>query len=806
MNIISFVDCPEDINYEYLPSSENVPSLDLFFPKALPTVQDLEALSGGPIIERLYSDRYDETRRNKRHIPIVSGGIKLLANIIPNLLKISRHTFNTLNAKTKLKIDALSKQLALKRQLKSLQHFSNFQVVPNWYPKPLYYRKKFASLLNNKYSKHYSSSTYLPKNFIKPYQQPYLKWQKTTSLKPYQRLLKRPKTLSSTFLEKLQKLNRNKRSSIIDGSELSLPFFRVKEIHDNLIDNKDEDNDYLVGQKYVTTPSKTKTHELLKPFNFEQLIPQSPIFYFLNAPLRLLHHIRQLSRQIVPVLSSVPKVLGNSRRFLRDMSNNFQNNAIDIASNLMGDFDIFPNKPKRFRRNINSSSYPYEPEYSLVFDTRDKIRNKRYILKVVDEGEVEEFLREKLGNLVNYEPNEKLQQNQENSSKKKYVLEKLQSKLILDNNGKPFVEIDGIKRPLFLKNKSLLKNSKYTDNKESEENVKDKISSLIKKAKERIDMKDDSLLLQQQEVPIQVIKERTSAILTEIQDLINMDFTKYSIIHNNLWKLQNFKEELVKYWKKLLIDNKSNNISSKIRILDDLREMQMLRDKSVEDIIAILSNGNSFMTKKLIKMLIRLQKLQCLIAKVVEKFEDKLEMSTDLDCKEEIKFVDFLSDLNFINNSKNEFELQLKSDRDIALQTEMTTLDGLRKLLEDNPNSPKIYEEARLLWEIKNISKLLKNTMTEMNDKVSKNLKIRKELKILFDLLKQLEVCENKQKNLLDSLALFQNSPKLDEQGQENVEVKLKAPLKKKPTLLQLIAQRKANKKSLPQKNFLHKK
>ena len=143
-----------------------------------------------------------------------------------------------------------------------------------------------------------------------------------------------------------------------------------------------------------------------------------------------------------------------------------------------------------------------------------------------------------------------------------------------------------------------------------------------------------------------MIKERINQILTEIQNLINLDFEKYSIIHSDLCKLQGFKDLLTTEWKKISLEDQSNAIPSQIRLLDDFKEMQILRDKSVEDITSVLSTGSTFMTKKLIKMLVRLQKLQCIIYRVVEDFGERIKMGNDFDLWKEIK--NYLWRLNFV--------------------------------------------------------------------------------------------------------------------------------------------------------------
>jgi hypothetical protein len=569
---------------------------------------------------------------------------------------------------------------------------------------------------------------------------------------------------SETFLQKLKKLNsdREKRSVIFNPDEISLPFLRVTDVENDLDDSEEEEEDEEDEEQVV---KRNPRDEFLQPLNFGHIFPHNPIYYILNTPIRLLHQFHKLGEQISPVFKSVPHVFVNSRKYLRNVGKNLRNDVLNFASNFIGDFDEFDTnsyrvlKPRRYRRSLDGKMEQYEPDYSLVFgnQTEENSRRRRYILKVVDEDEVEQFLREKLGGLVETTERPKKKKDKE-SNKKKLVVEKLSSKLIIDNNGRPFVEINGVKRPLFLRKTQPEETREKMEEEEKEkdettQDMKEKINSIIVKARERIGQNPPSVSIQQN-VPTQIIKDRINQILTEIQDLINIDFDKYSTVYTDLCKLQSFKELLVNDWKKILMEDKLNDISSKIRILDDFKEMQILRDQSVEDIASILSSGSNFMTKKLIKMLVRLQKLQCVIYRVVEDFGEKIKMGTDFDVRKEIKYVDYLDGLQFmVGRSKHDLERGLKNERDVALENEMSVLDSLRKLLEsDDPDPHKSYEEAKLLWEINNIDKLQKDTILEMNGKISRGQKVRKELKILFDLLRQLENCEEKQKKLLGEL------------------------------------------------------
>ncbi|KAK9874194.1 hypothetical protein WA026_002546 [Henosepilachna vigintioctopunctata] len=589
-------------------------------------------------------------------------------------------------------------------------------------------------------------------------------------------------TSKGKCLHQLKSLNetfkRKRRSILLGKDEFSLPFF---EIQDDVLDNATngfEDSEEIVGSHHYHNERNHKSkYENSENDYDDEILGHSfndhPFVVLLRAPLQFLQQFQNIRKNFQPILYGFPKLLQSSRKYLRDLGKNFQTGVLDFASNIIGDFDnsaplqhLSFLSPKRPRRNIDQKSYIID----YPIDGKHQ-RQKRYILKVVDEGEVQEFLEEKLGGYFD-DDNEEKERHKNNSEEeissgnihrknigKKFIVRKLSPKVILDNNGKAFVEINGNKRPLFsgkhhhATRTSLEKSDHETDKETSEPETKNidptehdinnKIDEVIEKAKRKL--KGDDILesSNSDEMPTQTVKEKIFQISADIQNLINLNFCEYNEIYEGLLKLENLRKLTTEYWKNVMINEKTNDIRCKIRILNYFREMQNEKDSVTKRIVQMLKTSDKFIVKKMIKLLVRLQKLQCLIQKVVDHFDNRMKIGTISDTEREIKFVDYLSTLNFVvGKSKEDVEYSLNKDKNEALERGIRLLENLRVLLQKD-DTYTINEIAKQIWEMKNIEKLQHDTIDEMNKKLEENMKIRKELKILFDLLKQIEASED---------------------------------------------------------------
>lgn len=504
---------------------------------------------------------------------------------------------------------------------------------------------------------------------------------------------------------------------------------------------------------------------LLESLNFEHLLPQTPLFYWLNAPIRMLKHFNNLHKQIKPVVSSVPKVLQTSQKYLLNMGKQFGG----FMSNFVGGFTNF--KPPL----LNTRSFAENDDDSVVFEQvstvlnfddeekqpeTDKKRVKRTLLKVIDEDEIRSFLEEKLslyGHGSEEETEEEpilqavtdgLRTDEESVKKqKKYVIEKVDPKLLLgefkERKKAPASGFDS-----FLA--KLSPNPSHVD----DQNMKETIVQLIHKAKHlpgkttsKTDF-DDSYL--------NIIKSEISSILAEIQNLVHADFEKEFCLFEDLLKLQVLKEAVVKDWKVVLINEKINDMKEKIRILDSIHEAQSLKERIASDITEKFNIPGYHHKKKLIKLLVRLQKFQSILLKIVEEFSGKITTGTQFDYENEIRYVESLQQLNFVQSTRRDYlEKRLKEERDDELQKQMNLLEDLRDILdktEKKKNDQKLVQISKVIWEINNIQKLQQDSFRELNGKMKRNLKTRRELKIIFDLQKQLESCETKRDKLIDDI------------------------------------------------------
>lgn len=549
-------------------------------------------------------------------------------------------------------------------------------------------------------------------------------------------------------------------------------------------------------------------------FRYKKMVPHTPLFHLLSMPMKFFRKFGG-SKNSSPIMA-VPKMIVGTKKYFKDFGKNFKKHALDFASDMIGDFDHEPYenhlkdvfKPSRFRRSISKTNELNQntardgkkqndevnktivkPENSAVFNDlekkqmsdnqthffgkvfENKVRKKRYIVKVVDEDEVEEYLRKKLGKMFNIPQYLEEKHSEEESwtveetnnfykrrnkyeddglsLNKKINIEKVKPKLIIDNNGIPFMEMNGFKRPIFMKkfgnhyNEELVGNSQFMPIDSSEEVNKAKIDHIIGYARNNKKKEGKTI-----EVPINTIKKKMSDLLHETDVLVHIDFWKYHEIYDDLLEIQYIKASIVQDWKKIVMENRINDLKAKVNLLGKFKALQHIKDIAVQNIVEAMyrATSTSFILDEFVKMLIKLHKLQCVINKVVSCFEEKFKMGTKFDMQNEIKFVDFLAKLNFAGEkTRNDMINKLKEIRDSRLQENIKLLDKLKKSLIEE-DEPCIEDEANLIWEIKNIEKMRKRTIEEMYQKLFDGYRIKKHMKILFDLTKRLQSCEKELK------------------------------------------------------------
>ncbi|CAH1959326.1 unnamed protein product [Acanthoscelides obtectus] len=676
-------------------------------------------------------------------------------------------------------------------------------------------------------------------------------------------------------LENDEKTRNRRATVVIDSEELSLPIYKVKVKED--ITSSEEEGEHYEDDSYeekaykkpvrIEAIKKVIRSELKKlkvkeetagsPFQYNEMVPKSPIVHLLTLPGKFLGGF---DKDHEPSILSFPRMIVGTKRYFRDFGKNLRRNFLNFASDVIGDFEppVEAHGLHRHKRSLSGKLQQYGPEYSLaideieeeqynpqyevVFDNKEleqyqpeyevafnendefgerslsqnflnasateqnfrnvsgnKVRKKRYVLSMVNEDDVEKYLVKKLekifagseeeerprrrrprkhysysqeeivGECQHCRRNRKKLQEKDNTIKK-IVVEKVRPKVIIDNKGLPFMEIDGYKRPLFLKKefkhsdeetvklkktkneivKMKLESSsedevKYVHYDSSEEVTCDKIHHILTYAQ---GSKSDT------EVPLQTIRERASQILYETDVLIHMDFGKYAEVFDQLIELQYVKRSIVQDWKRLIMSKKCNCKESKLSLLQKFKDLHHLKDSLVKLIVCHMNEDveNTFIIRKFTRILIILQKLQCIMNQVVECFENKFARDLHFEIEKDIKFVDILDGLKFCPvKTRHEIITRMEEERNQELAAKMTLLDKLKKVLINDCDDSVIIEQAHLVWEMRNLEKMQVTCIEEMHEKLQEGYKIKKNLKILFDISKRLQTCHDKQCSFFES-------------------------------------------------------
>lgn len=382
------------------------------------------------------------------------------------------------------------------------------------------------------------------------------------------------------------------------------------------------------------------------------------------------------------------------------------------------------------------------------------MRKRRYIVKIVNEDDIEKILTEKFRKMLfnsaeNHKPEMRYKvhedvededpymlrsTNYERRRKRKkhsndvvydknMVVEKVKPKIIIDNNGLPFMEIDGYKRPIILKKKknklkAPMKSPSYYDS--SEEVNWEKIDHIVGNA--------HKYQPESPQIPLHTLKEKTSQLLYETDGLLHTNCEEFDEIFDDLLEIQYIKNALVQDWKRIVMEKRHNDKNSKIDLLEKFKDLQHIKDIALKNIVHIMheNQDNTFMVKKLIKILLRLNKLQCVINQVVGCFEEKFKTGDKFIVEKEIRFVDFLSSLNFARaKTRNDMVILLKKDKDKQLHYNIKLIQTLKKLMISDEHE-KIHDQANLLWEMKNVEKMQRNCINEMYERYSDGFKIKR--------------------------------------------------------------------------------
>lgn len=434
-----------------------------------------------------------------------------------------------------------------------------------------------------------------------------------------------------------------------------------------------------------------------------QNVFQTPMFKFLNVPIKCMGKFAEMSQPIVT--EAIPKMI-------RFSTNTFGTIAQKVKRNSMG--------PGVRRRH---AVRPRRPKRDVSSEQPGKSQVASYNLDVLMSFLVP-FLQNPTGYLASF-----LTPNKVNGNAKDNLVEVRTRRSLQEDNHLGREN----------KDQESNKSSKY-----HAETKKESIEQDLLSGETRAPLLEDET---ECEVEYKAVKTKTEEILDHIQLLLNLDFVDTLPIYKKLIKLQNVKEKLVEYWSTSAFEAQPTSLSVFLKQLETLSD---LRDKIFLEVIKSLSPKNSLQNEKWIKMLIRLLKLKCLIYNVLEDIS-----SSKLTSLKEVEYLDFLSNLNFTHFKTPTDALKfLKLDRDEEIENQANLLSRLQLFLHEQElhNSKNIREEAKILWEISNIKKLQRDTILEVGKKVQEGVQIEKELRIIFDLQQQLEDCEIKQSEILKNL------------------------------------------------------
>ncbi|GJQ80632.1 hypothetical protein Trydic_g9218 [Trypoxylus dichotomus] len=607
---------------------------------------------------------------------------------------------------------------------------------------------------------------------------------------------------------------RKTRSVTIEDE--TLPYYKITRASSKRSKQSGEDS----GENSLECDGEIKLqHRFLKPFDVETMVPENQAYYLLNTPIRMLKHIHKMREHVGPMVQSVPNVLDTSANYFLNFGKRFRRGTLDFFKELFGNVKKFPArilrsflKPsRREKRDLDTSGGNIlekknlgDPPTEIIEGNSIKHHqhelSKRAIVKLVPDDDIREFLREKLSIFASSEEDnsdvnseedillpvtpksKKTKRGRQNHIRKnrgELVLEKLTPKLVLDK-GDPYLDIDGHKKPLVHKKRKTSKPNFDRDN------IQDTIGDIIEEA--RLMAANPSGFKREYEpnMSTHTIKAKISDILENIQDLIEQDFDRYETIYGELLNLQRLKESAVDEWKYILIKKKHNDYNSKINLLNKFNAILSLKDEVLELISEVLVDGRSFNTNSLVKKLIRLQKLQCTLVKIVENFAENIKFQTPADIPKQIKQVDFLATLDLVTEKTlSGISASLQEERDREIKRQVSLLDNLKNLLDaklSTDKDVKMDEVAKILWEIGNCEKIQWDTLVEMKEKIRYRSRIRRELKIIFDLERQIEICQEKLEKLFSEISKRKDIGLSNSKTRNVIKVPDKL-LKKKPLL-----------------------
>lgn len=242
-------------------------------------------------------------------------------------------------------------------------------------------------------------------------------------------------------------------------------------------------------------------------------------------------------------------------------------------------------------------------------------------------------------------------------------------------------------------------------------------------------------------IPYRFVQNEIDNIMQRIKQLNDEGFNVEEEIFKDVSKLQFQKDSFVAILNDMLLKGIQNDPDMKITSEKMVQRILTSKYDLTMRIGEILASRESFIVgNALVKELVILEKLHWVLTKLLKDFsEDTNEIVEDMEYLHQLNMVQEESILGIRN--------MLKHNNDFQIKKEITILDQLKAILRSQNRkewTSKVNQIAEIFWEINYCKKLLKNTILEMNHNMKSDFRISREIKIISDLEKQIEKCQNK--------------------------------------------------------------
>ena len=530
-------------------------------------------------------------------------------------------------------------------------------------------------------------------------------------------------------------------------------------------------------RKYTDYRPEEPVAKHVKPSNIENVISQDLIYNLLKVPTKILGQFTEL-KHFIPALKSFPEQPHDP---LPNTVSTFEEPLTNWSKLFAGSFENIPRKvflemikpKKRVKRNtsvLNNGDYNYL--HPITYNRKNLFSNK--FDGKIDHNKLEEVSKTE-------RTSEKFATNSNSFAKIKTMFKNVGDDI--ENNGNipgPVTRktrnltrhpMKSMERDVNLKNLTpqLFLNVPAINMNEDPVPLKfhrRRPSEVFKNVNEHnlkhviLDIVEDNKFLETlgnvenfDNVSFRIVQEKIMQTLNSLRKLVDVDFGKNYELYQQLLKLQNMKSVITYDWKRIL-DMKNNEESSRMQISEDILEMQAVKDEVVKVIVELLIAERGVNEVTLENLLLRIQKLQCVFKKIRDEFHAKIALNAPFEVERELKYVDQLNNICLIR-SKYDIELynELITERNEKLKSDIALLEKLKTLLDlaKNINYFDRFQEAvKIIWEMKNLTKIKQLTIRDLKDKITHGQKLRRDLKILFDLHKGLELCDMKLQNYFE--------------------------------------------------------